>query len=273
MRERDDRRPPTIAQAMRAVVDREYRPCAHVPVRSGGCRGGRRWWHRDPPLRLHVVPGLRKPSWTPPSQVFAPVWTVLYAQMAYSANRVARSSDPGRRRALALWWLQLGLNAAWTPVFFGARRTGAAAVVVGALVPAVAATAATSARVDRPAGLLAPYLACLVDLCGRAQPRDLAAEPLLDDRLAIGLCRPQCVDADAGGVGRAVRLDPARDLVLALEKLRSLVARAVRGLRRPSVRMSSARWRSRPGRAAGARPRRSSGNPEAGNPIIGAFGW
>jgi len=85
---------------------------------------------------------------------------VLYAQMAYSATRVARSSDPGRRRALALWWLQLGLNAAWTPVFFGVRRTGAAAVVVGALVPAVAATAAASARVDRPAGLLyAPYLA------------------------------------------------------------------------------------------------------------------
>jgi tryptophan-rich sensory protein len=85
---------------------------------------------------------------------------VLYAQMAYSASRVARSSDPGRRRALALWWLQLGLNAAWTPVFFGARRTGAAAAVIGALVPAVAATAAASARVDRTAGLLyAPYLA------------------------------------------------------------------------------------------------------------------
>jgi tryptophan-rich sensory protein len=85
---------------------------------------------------------------------------VLYAQMAYSASRVARSSDPGRRRALELWWLQLGLNAAWTPVFFGARRPGAAAVVIAALVPAVAATAAARARVDRPAGLLyVPYLA------------------------------------------------------------------------------------------------------------------
>jgi len=85
---------------------------------------------------------------------------VLYAQMAYSASRVARSSDRGHRRALALWWLQLGLNAAWTPVFFGARRPGAAAAVIGALVPAVAATAAASARVDRAAGLLyAPYLA------------------------------------------------------------------------------------------------------------------
>jgi benzodiazapine receptor len=105
-------------------------------------------------------PSLRKPGWTPPSQAFAPVWTLLYAQMAYSAQRVARSSAPGRRRALGLWWLQLGLNAAWTPVFFGARRPGAGAVVIGALLPAVAATAAASARVDRPAGLLyAPYLA------------------------------------------------------------------------------------------------------------------
>jgi len=42
----------------------------------------------------------------------------------------------------------------------GARRTGAGVVVIGALVPAVAATAAASARVDRRAGLLyAPYLA------------------------------------------------------------------------------------------------------------------
>jgi tryptophan-rich sensory protein len=80
--------------------------------------------------------------------------------MAYSAERVARSSDPTRRRALALWWLQLGVNAAWSPVFFGARRTGAGAVVICILLPAVAATAVASARIDPPAGLLyAPYLA------------------------------------------------------------------------------------------------------------------
>jgi tryptophan-rich sensory protein len=66
---------------------------------------------------------------------------------------------PGAR-VRSRWWLQLGLNAAWTPVFFGARRTGAAAVVICALLPAVAATAAASARVDRRAGLLySPYLA------------------------------------------------------------------------------------------------------------------
>ena len=105
-------------------------------------------------------PTLRKPRWTPPSSAFGPVWTLLYAQMAYSATRIDRSSDPRKQRALSLWWLQIGLNAAWTPVFFGARRTGAAAVVIGALLPAVAATAAESARIDRRAGLLyGPYLA------------------------------------------------------------------------------------------------------------------
>jgi translocator protein len=151
-----------IAQAMRAVVDsRGYRPCvrtfryaaAVAVAAAGGGASTRRsvaTWY----------PGLRKPSWTPPSQAFGPVWTLLYAQMAYSAARVARSSDPGRRRALGMWWLQLGLNSAWTPVFFGARRTGAGAVVICALLPAIAATAAASARVDRRAGLLyAPYLA------------------------------------------------------------------------------------------------------------------
>lgn len=101
-------------------------------------------------------PGLRKPNWTPPNQAFGPVWSVLYAQMAYSAQRVARSSDPGRRSALALWWLQLGLNAAWTPVFFGARRTGAGAVIVCALLPAVGATAASSARVIVRPGYCTP---------------------------------------------------------------------------------------------------------------------
>src|SRR5437763_2190747 len=132
---------------------RTFRYAAGVVVAAAGgglaTRGAVTSWY----------PALRKPRWTPPAQAFGPVWTLLYAQMAYSAHRVARSSEPDRHRALTLWWLQLGLNAAWTPVFFGARRPGAAAVVISALLPAVAATAGASARVDRRAGMLyAPYL-------------------------------------------------------------------------------------------------------------------
>lgn len=110
-------------------------------------------------LRDGVTASSAGPSWTPPSRAVAPVWTVLYAQMAYSAHRLARSPGPGRRRALALWWLQLGLNAAWTPLL---RRppNRRQRVVICTLLPEVAATAVASARLDRPAGLVvAPYLA------------------------------------------------------------------------------------------------------------------
>lgn len=94
---------------------------------------------------------LDKPPWTPPARVFGPVWTLLYAQMATSAV-LARD----RPRARTLWWTQLALNASWSPLFFGARRVGAAGIVAGALVPAVAATAVASGR---RGVAYAPYLA------------------------------------------------------------------------------------------------------------------
>jgi tryptophan-rich sensory protein len=104
---------------------------------------------------------LSKPAWSPPGGVFGPVWTLLYTLMAVAAWRVARRGGwtaPGR--PLAWFLLQLALNAAWTPVFFGLRAPGPALAVILLLLAAVAATLARFARVDRPAAaLLAPYLA------------------------------------------------------------------------------------------------------------------
>lgn len=104
---------------------------------------------------------LDKPRWTPPKLVFPVAWTALYAMIAVSGWRVWKRPDgPDRSRALALWGAQLGINAAWTPIFFSAMRPRAALVDVTALVPAVAAYGLTAARVDRPAGwMMAPYLA------------------------------------------------------------------------------------------------------------------
>lgn len=104
---------------------------------------------------------LKKPSWQPPPRVFGPVWTVLYGLMAGAGYRVWKSAPgPGRNRALALWATQLGLNAAWSPLFFGRKRPRAALADLALLLPAVAATTAASARVDGKAGaMLAPYLA------------------------------------------------------------------------------------------------------------------
>lgn len=104
---------------------------------------------------------LRKPRWQPPSWTFGPVWTGLYAAMAFSGHRVAtRGAGPARRRALGWWGAQLALNAAWSPLFFGLRRPRAALVDAAALTGAVALYARAARRVDRAAAwVVVPYLA------------------------------------------------------------------------------------------------------------------
>ncbi|MES1204624.1 MAG: TspO/MBR family protein, partial [Pseudomonadota bacterium] len=104
---------------------------------------------------------LRKPPGNPPPVVFGPVWTALYAAMTASAYRVWRAPDsPERTRALRLWGLQLALNAAWSPAFFGAHRPRVSLAIVSAMVPSIAAYMAVARKVDRGASaLMAPYLA------------------------------------------------------------------------------------------------------------------
>lgn len=104
---------------------------------------------------------LAKPPFVPPSWVFAPVWTALYLAMAVAAWRVARTPPgPARRRALVLFFVQLGLNALWSPAFFGARSPLLGLVVIVPLWLAILATLRAFARLDRLAGLLFwPYLA------------------------------------------------------------------------------------------------------------------
>jgi translocator protein len=106
-------------------------------------------------------PELAKPAWTPPSSVFGPVWTLLYALIAVVGWRCWRrreSSDTARH--LPTWWLlQLGLNAAWSPAFFGMRNPLAGLWVIGALWLVLVLMQVQLFRVDRPSGWLwLPYL-------------------------------------------------------------------------------------------------------------------
>lgn len=103
---------------------------------------------------------LEKPSWNPPAWIFGPVWTFLYAAMAVAGWLVWRADHPDRRAALALWALQLVLNALWSWIFFGLYRPGLAAIEIAMLWGAILATAVLFWRI-RPLGgaLLVPYLA------------------------------------------------------------------------------------------------------------------
>ena len=101
---------------------------------------------------------LDRPGWAPPSWLFGPVWTVLYVGIAIAGWLVWRRT--GASAVLIPYAVQLVLNAAWTPIFFGAGEYGWAAVDIIALWIAVLVTIIGFARVHRvAAALLVPYLA------------------------------------------------------------------------------------------------------------------
>lgn len=104
---------------------------------------------------------LAKPSWTPPSWLFAPVWTALYSMMGTAAWLVWRPRGwTGASLALGLFVSQLALNVAWSGLFFKLRMPGLAFVEIVVLWLAIAATIWSFARHSVPAAwLLAPYLA------------------------------------------------------------------------------------------------------------------
>lgn len=103
---------------------------------------------------------LDKPTWAPPAWLFGPVWTLLYLLMAIAAWRVWRASRAESRSALALYLVQLALNALWTWLFFVWHNGQWATIEVLALWGSIVTTIVLFAKHDRPAAwMLAPYLA------------------------------------------------------------------------------------------------------------------
>ena len=62
---------------------------------------------------------LLQPPLAPPGGVFPAMWSVLYILMGISAGIVWKNAHPSdRRSALAMWWIQLAVNALWTVIYF-----------------------------------------------------------------------------------------------------------------------------------------------------------
>ena len=108
----------------------------------------------------HWYAALAKPEWAPPNSWIGPVWLALYVLMGTSAWIIWRERyHRGRNAALAAYVIQLLLNAAWAPMFFGAANIGAGLFVIVALWLAIAWTVREFAVVKPAAAwLLAPYL-------------------------------------------------------------------------------------------------------------------
>ena len=102
-------------------------------------------------------PTLNKPSWTPPSWLFGPVWTVLYIMMAVAAWLVWKAGQA--KGALLLFGAQLLLNLAWSFLFFGAKSPGLGLIDIVLLWLAIATTIfAFSLKSRLAAFLMVPYL-------------------------------------------------------------------------------------------------------------------
>lgn len=102
---------------------------------------------------------LEKPAFYPPAVVFPVVWTVLYVMMGVAlAMVVAARGARGRRAAVLAFILQMVLNLAWSPLFFGAHQLTLSLALLFLLSLAVLLTIMLFARVRGAAALLMlPY--------------------------------------------------------------------------------------------------------------------
>lgn len=100
---------------------------------------------------------LDKPRWTPANWVFPVVWTLLYAMIAVSGWLIWL--DVGLAPLpMAVFALQLALNAAWSILFFKLRRIDWALWEAGALWLSIALNIAVFATIRwDAAALLIPY--------------------------------------------------------------------------------------------------------------------
>jgi len=111
------------------------------------------------------IPGwyrtLARPVIAPPNWIFGPAWTLLYALMAVAAWQIWRSpASTERTLGLALFLVQLGLNFAWSLIFFRCHAIGAALAEVVLLWAAIGATTLVFGQVALAAAwLMAPYWA------------------------------------------------------------------------------------------------------------------
>jgi benzodiazapine receptor len=112
------------------------------------------------PAILSWYVSLKKPLFTPPDWLFAPVWITLYILMGVAAFFVWRKGCQQKqtRNALILFGVQLILNALWSFMFFGLRSPLAGLIEISILSVAILLTIQSFLQISRIAALLLiPY--------------------------------------------------------------------------------------------------------------------
>ncbi|MDD2678598.1 MAG: tryptophan-rich sensory protein [Candidatus Nanoarchaeia archaeon] len=103
---------------------------------------------------------MNKPAITPPNWFFPIIWTSLYALMGISLYWIFDKGIKKNFLAIALFIIQLFLNALWCFLFFGLKEFLFGLICIVFLWFAILASAIEFMRIDkRSAYLLFPYLA------------------------------------------------------------------------------------------------------------------
>jgi tryptophan-rich sensory protein len=105
--------------------------------------------------------GLLKPSFNPPSWIFAPVWTTLFVLMGISLYLIWQKGLEKRENKLAFWLfiIHLGFNTLWSILFFGLKNPGWAFLEIVILWLFIVYLVLDFCNIDKKAAyLLLPYL-------------------------------------------------------------------------------------------------------------------
>lgn len=107
---------------------------------------------------------LDKPAIFPPPIWFGIVWSILYIMLGFALALVCAAwGARGRTAAIVVFLIQLGVNLAWTPIFFGQHQISSALILIAVLDVLVIITIALVWRVRKLAAvLMLPYLAWIV---------------------------------------------------------------------------------------------------------------
>ncbi|MEL6284905.1 MAG: TspO/MBR family protein [Pseudomonadota bacterium] len=108
----------------------------------------------------HWYEQLQKPFWVPPNWAFPVVWSVIFLLFTVAGWMVWEAAGSNAWLAMALYGVNLVVNALWSALFFGQRRMDWALIDVGVLLVSVVSVMMAFAVHSTVAALmLTPYLA------------------------------------------------------------------------------------------------------------------
>ena len=109
---------------------------------------------------------LNKPPFSPPGIVFPIVWTTLFILMGISIYRVMMSNSNKKSEARLIYFIQLIVNALWTPIFFGLNQYFLALLWILMLILLVIVMMIVFFKIDKISTYLnIPYLIWLIFAC------------------------------------------------------------------------------------------------------------